>query len=195
MKTIRGGHKALTRIHKYLTPILCQVPSSRVISLHHLTWARVDKRNRFQLRIPETIAGFCPVRMYRLVWGLIECLDSKHIPPALMFRVTEKFSVQFFVEKLVNTMVVLEANRSSALFSLLFIILNVLSGLKLFYNKIANTIRLSVWISFFCRISLLFPVSVCLTWRPPYLPHIFQAYSISPCITAGDTTASSITSH
>ena len=152
MKTTNGGMKDLIRAHKYLTPILYQVPFSRVISLHHLTCARVDVRNRFHLRIPWTISRFCPVRMYRLVWGLNECLDSKHIPPALIFSVTEKFSDQFFVEKLENMMAVSEANRSSALFSFLSIILNVPSSLKRLYNKIEKTFRLSVLISFFCRI-------------------------------------------
>jgi hypothetical protein len=187
--------KALPRVHKYLTPMLYQVTSSRLISLHHLTWARVDVRNRFQLWIPETISGFCLVRMYRLVWGLSDCLDSKHIPPALIFSATENFSAQFFVEKLENMMTVSEANRSSALFSFLFIILNVPSVLKLFYNKIENTIRLSVLISFFCRISLLFPVSVCLTLRPPTCFKSYQLIRAFLCIAAGDMTASSMSSH
>lgn len=156
----------MPRVYKYLTPILYQQPSSPVTSRHHLTSARVDVRNRFHLQIPWAISGICPVRMYRLVWGLSECLDSKHIPPELIFSVTEEFSDQFFVEKLENMMAVSEANRSAARFSFLSSILNVPSLLKLPYYRIEKTIRLSVLTSFFCRISRLFAVRVCLTWRP-----------------------------
>ena len=171
MKITMAVSRALKRVYKYLTPILYQVPSSRVISRHHLTCARVHDRNRFQLQIPVLIPGFCTVRIYRLAWGLYESLDSKHIPPALIFNVIEKFSVQFFVEKLENIMAVSEAKRLFVLFSLLSCIFNLPSLVMLSYNRIENAIRLSESTSFFCQISLLFPVGICLTWRSS-LPHI-----------------------
>lgn len=117
----------ITKVQKYLTPILYQVPSSRVNSRHHLTSARVAVCSRSQFPIPETVSGFCPVWMYKSAPGLNECLDSKHMPPVLRLSVTERFSAQFFIEKQEKMMTALEAKRSSALYSFFPIILTLQS--------------------------------------------------------------------